>query len=163
MAKVLVVYYSRSGNTEKMANLVAEGARTEGVDGEIKKVVDTTPEDLLSADGIIVGSPTYYGLPAAEIKALFDESVKHHGRLSGKVGGAFSSAANIGGGNETTILAMLQMMLIHGMVVQGTAEGDHYGPVAINAPDDRSTPQCRALGKRVAELVAKLAMAGPWE
>jgi NAD(P)H dehydrogenase (quinone) len=157
MAKVLVVYYSRTGNTEKMARCVAEGAKIDGVDVELKKVEDTKAEELLDADGIIVGSPVYYGLVSAEMKQLFDESVKFHGRLSGKVGGAFASSANIGGGNETTVMGILQMMLIHGMIVQGTADGDHYGPVAIGAPDDRSTPQCCALGQRVAELVKKLA------
>lgn len=156
MPKVLVTYFSRSGNTKQMAELVSEGARIEGVDVTLKDIADTTCEDLLDADGIIVGSPTYYGLPAAEVKRLFDESVKYHGRLSGKVGGAFTSAGNIGGGNETTILAILQMMLIHGMVVQGTANGDHYGPVAVGTPDERIRPQCQALGRRVAELTVKV-------
>ena len=156
MPKVLVTYFSSSGNTKAMAELVAGGARSEGVDVELKEIAETTCEDLLEADGIIVGSPTYYGLPAAEIKQLFDDSVKYHGRLGGKVGGAFTSAGNIGGGNETTLLAILQMMLIHGMIIEGTASGDHYGPVAIAAPDERVKPQCEALGKRVAELTAKL-------
>ena len=157
MPKVLIVYYSRTGNTEKMARCVAEGAKIDGVDVELKKVEDTKAEELLDADGIIVGSPVYYGLMSAEIKQLFDESVKFHGRLTGKVGGAFASSANIGGGNETTVIGILQMMLIHGMIVPGTADGDHYGPVAIGAPDERSTPQCSALGQREAELVNKLA------
>jgi NAD(P)H dehydrogenase (quinone) len=156
MVKVLVTYFSSGGNTQRMAELVAEGARIEGVEVQLKDIADTTCEDLLEADGIIVGSPTYYGLPAAEVKRLFDDSVKYHGRLAGKVGGAFTSAGNIGGGNETTLMAIVQMMLIHGMVVQGTASGDHYGPVAIGAPDERVRPQCEALGKRVAELTLKL-------
>ena len=156
MPKILVTYFSSSGNTKAMAELVADGASIEGVEVELKDISETTCEDLLEADGIIVGSPTYYGLPAAEIKQLFDDSVKYHGRLAGKVGGAFTSAGNIGGGNETTLLAIIQMMLIHGMVVEGTAAGDHYGPVAITAPDQRVKPQCQALGKRVAELTVKL-------
>lgn len=157
MAKLLIIYYSRSGNTEKMARLVSEGAKeVEGVDVEVKKVGETDIDDLLEADGIIVGSPTYYGLPAAEIKDLFDRSVAYHGRLEGKVGGAFSSAANIGGGNETTILSILQMMLIHGMIVKGTSSGDHYGPVSIGSPDRRVERGCRELGRRVAELTTKL-------
>ncbi|MFA4044102.1 MAG: hypothetical protein HZRFUVUK_000885 [Candidatus Fervidibacterota bacterium] len=157
MPKVLIVYYSRTGNTKSMAEAVAEGAkRVGGVDVELKAVEECTPEDLLNADGIIVGSPTYYGLPAGEIKKLFDESVKYHGRLEGKVGGAFTSSANVGGGNETTIMAILQMMLIHGMVVQGSSIGDHYGPVSIGAPDQRARQQCLSLGERVARLVMKL-------
>ena len=90
------------------------------------------------------------------MKKLLDESVKFHGKLEGKVGGAFSSAAGIGGGNETTILSILEAMLIHGMVIQGAFSGDHYGPVAINKPDARAKKQCLALGRRMAKLAEKL-------
>lgn len=93
---------------------------------------------------------------AAEIKKFLDESVKFHGELEGKVGGAFSSSANVGGGNETTILSILQAFLIHGMIIQGTSDGDHYGPVAIGSPDRRASDQCKELGKRIAKLVKKL-------
>ena len=157
MAKLLVVYHSATGNTQAMAELVAEGARGAGADVDLEKVAETQAQGLLGYDGIIAGAPTYYGLMSAELKRLFDESVQFHGQLAGKVGGAFSSSANIGGGNETTILSILQAMLIHGMVVQGTASGDHYGPVAIGAPDDRAAEQCRSLGRRVAELADRLA------
>lgn len=157
MAKLLVAYHSRGGNTKKMAELVGEGASSvDGVALTLKPVSDVTPEELLDYDGIVIGSPTYYGLPAATIKKLIDDSVAFHGQLEGKVGGAFSSSANIGGGNETTILAILQALLIHGMVIQGTSAGDHYGPVAVGAPDRRATDQCRAYGKRVATLAKKL-------
>ncbi len=156
MAKIGVIYYSRGGNTEKMAGFVAQGVNEEGIEVELKKAEDATLEDLLGWAGIIVGSPTYYGLAAAPIKDLFDRSVKYHGELEGKVGAAFSSSANIGGGNETTIISILQMMLIHGMIVWGSSKGDHYGPVSIGAPDERVITQCRTLGKRVAELVKKL-------
>mgnify|MGYP000536497833 CR=1 FL=1 len=156
MAKVGIVYYSRTGHTEKMAQFVLEGVKKEKIEVEIKKVEDTKIEDLLEWDGIIVGSPVYYGIVAAPIKDLFDRSVKYHGRLEGKVGGAFASSANIGGGNETTVLSILQMMLIHGMIVKGTSEGDHYGPVSIEEPDKRVESQCKALGERVAKLVKRL-------
>lgn len=156
MAKVLVVYYSQTGNTRKMAEYVAEGAKEAGADVSLKNVSDINIDDLLRYDGIIIGSPTYYGLPAAPIVELLDESVKFHGQLEGKVGGAFSSSANIGGGNETTIMAILQAMLIHGMIIQGTAAGDHYGPVSVGSPDQRVEKQTKALGRRVAELAIKL-------
>ena len=156
MAKILVVYYSRSGNTKIMAEMVAQGAKNEGAAVDLEEVGRVKPEDLLGYDGIIIGSPTYYGTPAWEVKKLLDESVKFHGKLEGKVGGAFSSAANIGGGNETTILSILEAMLIHGMVIQGAYSGDHYGPVAINEPDARVKKQCLALGRRIAKLAEKL-------
>jgi len=156
MATVGVIYYSRTGNTQKMAQSVAQGVKEEGVEVVIKKAEDASPEDFLKWEGIIVGSPTYYGLLASAIKGLFDESVKYHGRLEGKVGGAFASSGNIGGGNETTLLSILEMMLIHGMVVQGTSQGDHYGPVSIGSPDGRVKSQCMALGRRVARLVKRV-------
>ncbi|MBN2406227.1 MAG: NAD(P)H-dependent oxidoreductase [Elusimicrobia bacterium] len=156
MVKVLIVFFSRSGNTAKMAELVKQGVESAGAEAVMKEAEEATADDMLNAGGIIMGSPTYYGLPAAEIKQLLDESVRHHGKLEGKAGGAFSSAANIGGGNETTIMAILQAMLIHGMVIPGTSKGDHYGPVSIGAPDGRVEKQCVALGKRVAELAIKL-------
>jgi NAD(P)H dehydrogenase (quinone) len=156
MAKVLIVYYSRGGATERMAQLVAEGAKEAGAAVTLKKVQDTKPDELLDYDAIVMGSPTYYGHMAAELKKLIDDSVKFHGRLAGKVGAAFTSSANIGGGNETTIRGILDALLIHGMVVQGIAAGDHYGPVSIGKPDERASTQCRGLGKRVAELAEKL-------
>lgn len=156
MARVLIVYYSRSGNTKAMAELVAEGAQSADAEVELKTVADTNVEDLLGADAIVMGSPTYYGTMAAEMKKLLDDSVSHHGQLDGKVGGAFSSSANIGGGNETTILDLLKAMLIHGMVIKGDPKGDHYGPVAIGAPDKRSTEQCKRYGRDIAELAARL-------
>lgn len=156
MPGVGVIYYSRTGNTESMAREVCRGVKEESVEVELKKAEETKLEDLLNWDGIIVGSPTYYGLPAAPIKDLFDRSVKYHGNLNGKVGGAFSSSANPGGGNETTVLSIIQMMLIHGMVVKGTHDGDHYGPVSIGQPTDRVKSQCQRLGKSVAALVKKL-------
>jgi len=92
---------------------------------------------------------------AAEIKKVFDDSVKFHGKLEGKVGAAFSSSANIGGGNETAILDILNAMLIHGMIIQGDPQGDHYGAVSIRLPDERAAKECLRMGSRVAKLVKK--------
>lgn len=156
MAKILVVYYSSTGNTEKMAKLVQEGAESEGCEVVCKKVENTDAKELLNYDGIIIGSPTYYGSMSWQIKKLLDESVKFHGKFQDKVGGAFTSSANIGGGNETTIMDILKAFLIHGMIIAGNSSGDHYGPVAIELPDKRSQSQCRELGQKVAGLVKKI-------
>jgi NAD(P)H dehydrogenase (quinone) len=156
MAKGLVIYYSRSGNTKTMANAITEAMVKAGVPTRCKLVTDVKPDDLLDTDAIVVGSPTYYGRAAAAIAQLFDESVSKHGKLDGKVGAAFSSSANIGGGNETTICEINNMLLIHGMVVQGDPQGDHYGPVSIGKPDERVLNQCARRGQRVAELAKKL-------
>ena len=155
MAKILIAYYSRSNNTKKMAEYVQEGVKKEKVDCDLKNVEELNASDLLGYGGIIIGSPTYYGLLSAEVKKLFDDSVEFHGQLEGKVGAAFSSAANIGGGNETAILSILEAMLIHGMIIRGNSQGDHYGPVSIGTPDERVKKQCLNLGIRTAELVKK--------
>jgi len=153
MVKALVIYYSRSGNTKEMAEKISEGLKAESVEVVLKDVNQTMPEDLLAADGIIIGSPTYYGSMAFQLKKLLDDSVKFHGKLDGKVGAAFSTSANIAGGNETTILDILNAMLIHGMIIQGDPQGDHYGPVSIGKPDSRVDKQCQRFGKRFAKLL----------
>ncbi len=157
MASILICYYTRSGHTREMSQEIAEGARqVPGARVEIKQVGEVKVDDLLEYDGLILGSPTYYGSMAAPIKQLLDESVCFHGQLSGKVGGAFSSSANVAGGNETTVMDMIRALLIHGMVVPGKAGGDHYGPVAIGGLDDRSRKMCRESGQLIAELAVKL-------
>ena len=156
MAEALVIYYSRTGNTKKMAESIAEGIKKEAVEVLLKDVKDIKVDELLKYDAIVIGSPTYYGSMSAEIKKLLDDSVKFHGKLEGKIGAAFSSSANVAGGNETTILDILNAMLIHGMIIQGDPQGDHYGPVAIDEPDSRATKECLRLGARVAKLVKKI-------
>lgn len=156
MAKAIVIYYSRSGNTRKMAEIVAEGIKKEDVEATIKDVKDVTVDELPEYDAIVMGSPTYYGTMAAQIKKLLDDSVKFHGKLEGKVGAAFSSSANIAGGNETTILGILNAMLIHGMIIQGDPQGDHYGAVAIGSADARAQKECLKMGSRVARLAKKI-------
>ncbi len=156
MKKILIIYYSSTGNTEKMAKLVEEGVKEGGLEVGTKKVEEVELEELLVADGIIIGSPTHYGSMAAPIKELLDKSVAFHGKLEGKVGAAFSSSANIGGGNETTITDILKAMLIHGMIIQGNPKGDHYGPVSIGSPDKRAEKECKTLGQRIARLVKRL-------
>ena len=157
MAKGIVIYHSRSGNTKKMAEIVAEGMNEAGLPTECKSVSDVKAEDLLDYDAIVIGSPTYYGHMAGPIKQLFDDTVSFHGKLDGKVGAAFTSSANIGGGNETTIMGIIEAMLIAGLVVQGDPKGDHYGPVSIGKPDERVHRQCKRRGQRIAELTTKLA------
>ncbi len=156
MAKAIVIYYSRSGNTKKMAEIISKAMNESDLPTECKSVDKVKPNDLLGFDAIVVGSPTYYGHMAGPLKQLFDELVSKHGQLDGKIGAAFTSSANIGGGNETTIMGIIEAMLISGMVVQGDPEGDHYGPVSIGKPDQRVERQCARRGQRIAELTRKL-------
>lgn len=156
MIKALVAYYSRSGNTKKMAEEISNSLKKENLSVELKSIEEVKADELTSYKVLVFGSPTYYGSMAYQVKKLLDESVTLHGKLDGKIGAAFSSAANIAGGNETTILDIINAFLIHGMIVQGDPKGDHYGPVAIGAPDERAKVQCQRLGKRIAKLAQKL-------
>ena len=157
MAKILIVYDSRTGNTEKMAFAVAEGAkRVKDIEVVVKKVDEARLEDLLDADGIIVGSPTYYGQMSGKIKTFFDNSVEIHGKLAGKVGAAFTSAGGTASGAETTLLSILKALLVHGMIIQGRADDKHYGAAAVETPNEEEIEMCKGLGKRTAELVLRV-------
>lgn len=156
MAKILVCYYSRTGNTRAMAIRIADGARAAGADVDLRKVSEVAPADLLKYDGIILGSPTYYGTCAAELKLLIDKSVKYHGELKGRVGGAFATCGILGGGSETTVAQILEALLIHGMIIVGDTDGAHYGPVAIEKPTKAVEKNCFEYGKRLALLTIKL-------
>ena len=154
--KILIVYDSQTGNTGKMAGYVAEGIESAGVTAVLKPVEEASIDELPQVEGVILGSPVYYGLPTGKIKSWIDETVKYHGKLTNLVGGAFCSAGGTHTGSESTILAMLEMLLVHGMIVQGNPHGSHYGVASVGAPDDKDAENCRKLGIRVAELVKKL-------
>ena len=157
MAQTLISYYSKSGNTKKMAECIAEGIKpTEGMEVILKKVEDTAIEDMLNSDVIIFGCPTYFGVMTAGLKELMVKSVKYFGKLNGKIGGAFTSSGAIGGGNETTILSIIQGFLIHGMIIQGFQKGNHYGPVSIGAPDEAVKEECVRYGKMLGDLSVKI-------
>jgi NAD(P)H dehydrogenase (quinone) len=157
MPKVLIVYDSKSGNTETMALAVAKGAeQRSGIEVLVKKAEQTKLEDLLAADAIIMGSPTYYGQMSAKLKALIDESFKIHGKLAGKIGAAFTNSGGTATGAETTLISILQAMLIHGMIIQGNAEDKHYGAAAKGAPTKSDLKHCEELGAKVAKLTQKL-------
>ena len=157
MVKVLIVYDSKTGNTETMALAVAKGAeQISDIEVTVKKAEQTKLDDLLAADGIIMGSPTYFGQMSSKLKALIDESIKVHKKLTGKVGAAFTNSGGIASGGETTLLSILQAMLIHGMVVQGRADDKHYGVAVTGSPKKRDLAYCEKLGIRVATLVKKL-------
>ncbi len=158
MSKMLVCYYSKGGTTEEMAEKIVEGAEESdaSIEIDLKSVEEADVESLPEYDCIILGSPTYYGLPSAEMKEFLDESITHHGDLDGIVGGAFTSSANTAGGNETTIMALLESLIIHGMIVKGMPKGDHYGPVVIGDPDENELKQCRYYGEWMAEFMEKI-------
>jgi len=151
--KVVIIYYSRGGTTKKMAELIRDGIQAKKIEVDLFPINEVAAGDLLNYDGIIIGSPTYYGTCAYEVKKLLDESVSYHRKLDGKVGGAFTSSANVAGGNETTILSILEAFLIHGMIIQGDPQGDHYGPVALGSIDKRVTENCKRFADRFVQLL----------
>ena len=156
---VLILYYSKTGNTRKLAELVAEGVgQVSDIDAVIKPTQEVTRDDFVNAAGIIAGSPVYFGVMAADLKRVFDEFVGVRKQIENKVGAAFASCGFWAGGNETTILSILQCMLIYGMIVVGdpmSATG-HYGAPCVASPDEKSADIARKLGTRVAELCKRL-------
>jgi NAD(P)H dehydrogenase (quinone) len=162
--KVLIVYHSVTGNTEKMAQGVAEGAKSvSGTNVGLKKVGDVTGDDLLACDALIVGSPVYYANMAGEIKTFFDNWLLKFRfgftdfKMRNKIGGAFVTGASISSGKETTMQSIHAAMLINQMgVVSG---GGAFGASATTGPDspgidEKELESARALGKRVAEFAA---------
>ena len=160
--EILVLYYSKGGNTKKLAEAIAEGVKeVEGMQPVLKNTSEVTKDDFLSCQGIIAGSPVYFGVMAAELKKVFDDFVGVRKRMEGKVGAAFSTSGDPSGGKETTIMSIIQALLIYGMVIVGdpmSATG-HYGVSCVGAPDERALENGRKLGRRVAELAKKLASA----
>jgi NAD(P)H dehydrogenase (quinone) len=155
---ILVIYDSKTGNTEKMAKAIAKGVQEASGKDTVttKRVEQVKLDDLVSADGIVMGSPTYFGQMSSKLKHLIDESISLHTRLSGKVGGAFTSSGGTASGAETTLLSIVHCMLVHGMIVQGCAEGKHYGVAVQGEPKVEDLKLCRDFGTRVAVLVQKL-------
>ena len=157
--QVLVMYYSASGNTKTLAEAIAKGVQEAGgVQCLVKAAGDVTNDDLVASDGIIAGSPVYYGAMAAQLKAVFDDSVVVRSEMENKIGAAFATSGDASGGKETTLLSIIQAMLISGMIIVGDpldATG-HYGTSCVGEPDEQASANGRKLGKRVAELVKKI-------
>jgi NAD(P)H dehydrogenase (quinone) len=157
---VLVLYFSKGGNTRRLAEAIADGARSvDDTTVVLKSTDDVSKEDFLAADGLIAGSPVYFGSMAAPLKAVFDEYVGLRRKMENKVGAAFATSGDPTGGKETTMLAIIQAFLIYGMVIVGDplpATG-HYGTACVGAPDAKAIDNGAKLGRRVAEMARRLA------
>lgn len=163
MGKVLVLYDSASGNTAKMAELVAEGASgVAGIEVRSRKVEDATADDVLWCDGLAVGSPTNMGVLSWKMKRFWDEPMAPHWmKVDGKIACAFSSSGGWGGGTELACQSILTVLMNYGFLVFGVTDyatkltTAHYGAIAARAPRDEETQAaCRLLGKRLGEWVA---------
>ena len=157
--QVLIMYYSRTGNTKKLAEAIAKGVEeVEGVRPVVKPVSEVTRDDFVESDGVIAGSPVYFGGMVAEMKALFDRFVGIRRKMEDKVGAAFATSGDSSGGKETTMMGIIQALLIYGMIIVGDpidATG-HYGVSCVGAPDKQTEANGVKLGRRVATLVKKL-------
>lgn len=141
MTRVLVLYYSSYGHTERMAHAAAEGARDAGAEVIVKRVPELVPEDvahrsrykldqpaeiavpdeLPDYDAILLGVPTRFGNMPAQMKSFLDQTggLWAKGALVGKVASVFTSTATQHGGQESTILATHVVLLHHGMILVG--------------------------------------------
>jgi len=168
LVRVLVTYHSLSGNTERMAEAVVDGAKAvPGTEVMLKRVGQVTAEDLFSSDAVVVGSPVYWSNMSGEVKTFFDNwqfkfGVYPEFKMKNKVGAAFATGGQISSGKEITMLTILAAMLGNQMIVvsgggafgaSATTEGDSPGI------DNRELADARALGLRVAD-VARLVKTG---
>jgi len=166
MATVLVLFDSRGGLTEQLAEAIAGGVRdVAGATLIYRRVLDAHPSDLLDCDALILGSPNWSGI-TGRLKEWFDTSgdLWETGELAGKPGAAFAAGYSRSGGIEATLLQLIHLLLGHGMIAVGLPwsermreSGSYYGATAHGQVTDTDRAQGRALGRRVAELAITLA------
>ena len=143
MRKVLVIYYSRSGNTEKMAKAVAEGAKNiQNVDVDLSYHIEA--EELAGYDAILVGTPTYHAQMPIDVKNLFEEASTKQINLKNKMGSAFGSYGWSGEAPQAVleILKKFEMKVIEPPIR------------AKYKPEQQALDACMDLGKRVAQQLS---------
>lgn len=149
MVQVLVLYYSRGGRTEALAEAVAEGIEeVEGASASVKRVDYATVEDLIACDAVAFGSPNYFSYMAGLMKDFFDRALSIRGRVAGKPAAAFTS----GGGSSDAALQSLDSM-IASFRLEKTAEG----VVSVGEPSEEDLDGCRAFGEALARAALKRA------
>ena len=157
--KALIVYYSTYGHVHKMAEAIAEGvAQVDGAEVVIRSTQEVSRDDFVNAAGVIAGSPVYFGTMAAELKKVLDDFVSVRRQMEDKIGAAFTTSGDPTGGKETTMMSIIQALLIYGMVIVGDpiAATGHYGVACVGAPDSGTLDNGRKLGARVAGLALTL-------
>ncbi len=169
--RVLVAYYSLTGNTERFAQGVVEGIeRVPGTLAALKKVHDVSKQDLERADAIVLGCPTYFANIPGAMKVIIDDwNWKWKVDFTDKVGGAFATGAGQVGGKEHVVVSLLLFMIHNRMVVAGPLYQDEEGEdiwaesgaAAMTGPldpgvSDKELDGARRLGQRVARLAKKL-------
>ena len=141
MKQILVLYYSRTGNTERMAKAVAEGAQiNDNVKVELSFHIE--PEELKTFDAIVIGAPTYHHEMPLDFKNLFEEAAVKGVSLKGKVGAAFGSYG--WSGEAPRLILEIMKYKFEMQVVEPPL-------LAKYLPDQKMLTDCRELGKRVSE------------
>ncbi len=152
-AKLLILCHSRNGATLTEAEWIAAGAREAGTVVDVCKIEESDVEMLVEYDGIVVGSPSYFGSAAAEIKRFFEDSERILGQLDGKIGAAFVSRENIAIGRDRTLFDIVAPMLYHGMLVRGDFNHLFNNNPSIEGAKKLYEQNCRKLGNRLGELL----------
>lgn len=162
---VLVLFDSRGGSTQHLADAIAEGVRSvAGATASYRSIDEAQPRELLTCDALIVGSPNWSGM-TGKLKEWFDYSgdLWESGELAGRPAAAFTAGWSRSGGIEATLLQLLHLLLAHGMIIVGLPwsetmrrSGSYYGATAHGDVTDEDRAQARSLGRRVAEVAIAL-------
>jgi NAD(P)H dehydrogenase (quinone) len=144
MAKVLIVYYSRTGNTEEMAKAVEEGAKAAGAEVIMKRATEATAADLLNCDTVAFGSPTNFAYMAGALKEFFDCSL---GEVRGKVSGKPYCAFGSGRRGTRKVVEVIEG-ICDALELKKATEGI----VATGKPTPEVLAECRELGKKIASV-----------
>lgn len=164
---VLIAYYSATGHTQAMAESVAAGVVDAGGDALVRPVESVTTVELRSADAIVLGSPVHNANIAAPVLEFLQRWPFEGRPLAGKLGAAFVAGGGVSAGQETTQLALIRAMLIHGLIIVGGADWlSAFGAAAVTdeAPfasdaslvDERFLAKARGLGQRVVETAVRM-------
>jgi NAD(P)H dehydrogenase (quinone) len=164
-ANVLILYDPKGPAIEALATAAASGVNASGQAQAVSKTIyQATTEDLLNADGLMLGSPNWSGLTGS-MKTWLDEQgdLWEEGSLAGKPGAAFTSGWGRHSGLEMTLLQLVHWMLACGMVVAGLPwsgtmreSGSYYGATAVGGVNGLDLAQATELGARLANLTVKL-------
>lgn len=143
LPKVIVLYYSRTGNTEKMANAIVEGLKSfPNTEAELKFHV--APEELEKVEALIIGTPTYHHDMPTDMKKLLEDIAFKGINLKGKIGAAFGS---YGWSGEAPKLILEIMEHKLGMKTIKPPL------LVMYTPNEKSLEECRKFGRRIAEEI----------
>lgn len=158
--RMTVLYYSKTGNTKTMAEVIASGMMSvEGVEARAISIHEVDEAWLKESKCVVLGTPIYLASVAGEVKTFLDGSGKY--ALAGKIGGAFATANYVHGGGELGIRTVLDHMMTLGMLTYsgGGAFGApviHLGPVAIGGHLDEANDTFRLYGQRMANKTVEV-------